>query len=170
MDNADDTGARRARRTGAVLRRTLAALLLAGVAVACGPDTGSAPARSLAPGTPSAVASAPPSSTPLPGPSASPTASVSASAPASVAVATPSAKPTTKAPAPPPPPSREPTEEPTREATHAAQTSCEIVSNSGNCYKAGQFCRKADVGRETHGANGRLIYCRQDGSQPRWNY
>ncbi|MGW7099976.1 hypothetical protein [Streptomyces sp. NPDC054838] len=162
----DDTGARRGGRTGAVLRRALTTLLLAGVAVACGPDTGSAPARSLAPATPSAVASAPPSATPLPGPSA--TASASASAPATVAVATPSAEPTTRPAAKPT--TQDPAPEPTREATPAAETSCEIVSDAGNCYKAGQFCRKADVGRETHGANGRLIHCRPDGSRSRWNY
>ncbi|MCY0947526.1 hypothetical protein [Streptomyces antarcticus] len=47
---------------------------------------------------------------------------------------------------------------------------CEIVSNAGNCYNAGQFCRKADLGRSTHAGNGRLIHCRLDGSQPRWQY
>lgn len=49
-------------------------------------------------------------------------------------------------------------------------TTCEITSNAGNCYNAGQFCRNADVGRSTHAGNGRLIYCRSDGSRNRWNY
>ncbi|MFD8986344.1 hypothetical protein ACFV0Q_41570, partial [Streptomyces sp. NPDC059564] len=68
---------------------------------------------------------------------------------------TPAPKPTTKAPTTP--------DEP-------AKADCEIVSNAGNCYNAGQFCRKADVGRSTHAGNGRMIYCRQDGGQPRWGY
>ncbi|MDX2702775.1 PASTA domain-containing protein [Streptomyces sp. PA03-6a] len=49
-------------------------------------------------------------------------------------------------------------------------TTCEIVSNAGNCYNAGQFCRAADVGRSTHAGNGRLIFCRDEGSVNRWNY
>lgn len=49
-------------------------------------------------------------------------------------------------------------------------STCEIVSNSGNCYNAGQFCRAADVGRSTHAANGRMISCRDEGSVNRWNY
>ncbi|MFD8913494.1 hypothetical protein [Streptomyces sp. NPDC059575] len=49
-------------------------------------------------------------------------------------------------------------------------TTCEIRSNAGNCYNAGQFCRGSDVGSSTHAANGRLIYCRDEGSWNRWNY
>ncbi|MFF3253075.1 hypothetical protein ACFYWP_19165 [Actinacidiphila glaucinigra] len=49
-------------------------------------------------------------------------------------------------------------------------STCEIVSNSGNCYNAGQFCRAADVGLSTHAANGRRIFCRDEGSVNRWNY
>ncbi|MGW3113346.1 hypothetical protein [Streptomyces sp. NPDC001091] len=51
-----------------------------------------------------------------------------------------------------------------------AGTACEIVSNAGNCYNAGQFCRNADVGSSTHAGNGRLIFCRDEGSRNRWNY
>lgn len=51
-----------------------------------------------------------------------------------------------------------------------AGTTCEIVSNAGNCYNAGQFCRNADVGSSTHAGNGRLIFCRDEGSRNRWNY
>ncbi|MFD3550211.1 hypothetical protein ACFWUW_32300 [Streptomyces sp. NPDC058655] len=54
--------------------------------------------------------------------------------------------------------------------TRPAAVECEIVSNAGNCYNAGQFCRKADLGRSTRAANGRTINCRLDGSQPRWQY
>lgn len=52
----------------------------------------------------------------------------------------------------------------------SAGTTCEIVSNAGNCYDAGQFCRNSDVGSSTHAANGRLIHCRDEGSRNRWNY
>ncbi|GHB43467.1 hypothetical protein GCM10010347_10840 [Streptomyces cirratus] len=168
-DGAD--GSRRAGRTGTVLRRTLAALLLAGAAVACGPDTGSGAAASLAPATPSAVVSA--SASPSPSASSSPLPGPSASGSAPEAVRTPSAEPTTSAPAPTtkaPAPTRAATVEPTQEPTQAEEAACEIVSDAGNCYKAGQFCRKADVGRETHAANGRLIHCRSEGSRARWNY
>ncbi|MGK5628274.1 hypothetical protein [Streptomyces sp. URMC 123] len=54
--------------------------------------------------------------------------------------------------------------------TAASGTTCEIRSNAGNCYSAGQFCRKADVGASTHDAKGRLIHCGGDGSRPRWHY
>ncbi|OKK19402.1 hypothetical protein AMK16_14880 [Streptomyces sp. CB00455] len=63
------------------------------------------------------------------------------------------------------------TKAPTKAPTEAAVGGdCEIVSEAGNCYSAGQFCRKADIGRSTHAGNGRLIHCRQDGSRARWGY
>ncbi|MFD3808886.1 hypothetical protein ACFWTC_36195 [Streptomyces sp. NPDC058619] len=74
---------------------------------------------------------------------------------------------TTQAPRPATKPAVRPT---TQAATRPAPAACEIVSNAGNCYNAGQFCRKADLGRSTHAGNGRLIHCRLDGSQPRWQY
>lgn len=160
-------GGRRGRR-GTVLRRALAALLLAGAAVACGPDTGSGAAASLAPVAPSAVVSAQPSASPTPSASSSPlpgpSAPVSASPSATRAARTPSAEPTQA------PPTRAATAEPAQEPTQAEEAACEIVSDAGNCYKAGQFCRKADIGRETHGANGRLLHCRSEGTRARWNY
>ncbi|MFF7726891.1 hypothetical protein [Streptomyces sp. NPDC008001] len=54
-------------------------------------------------------------------------------------------------------------------AAHEAGTSCEIRSGAGNCYKAGQFCRTADVGASTHDGQGRLITCGGSG-KPRWHY
>ena len=36
---------------------------------------------------------------------------------------------------------------------------CSIRSSAGNCYHAGQFCRKADVGASTTDASGREITC-----------
>ncbi|MFI5827569.1 hypothetical protein ACIA6C_09940 [Streptomyces sp. NPDC051578] len=170
VDNSDGRRVGRTGRTVTVLRRALAALLLAGAAVACGPDTGSGAAASLAPVAPSAAVSVQPSasptpsasSSPLPGPSAP--ASESPSPSATRAARTPSAEPTEA------PPTRAATAEPAQEPTQAEEAACEIVSDAGNCYKAGQFCRKADIGRETHGANGRLLHCRSEGTRARWNY
>ncbi|MCY0936093.1 hypothetical protein [Streptomyces sp. H34-S4] len=75
-------------------------------------------------------------------------------------------------PKPAPAPSRSTAKPPVASKTPQEPPSeaCEIVSNAGNCYKAGQFCRKADLGRSTHAANRRMIYCRMDGTQPRWQY
>ncbi|MFD7031353.1 hypothetical protein ACFWAR_25330 [Streptomyces sp. NPDC059917] len=102
-----------------------------------------------------------PSSSPTPTPSATPSVVPS------------SAPPTAKAPAPAPPaPTRTRTQapapdpEPTR-----ATTDCYPRSNAGNCYKAGQICRKADVGSDGRDAAGRAIYCRHDSSVgQRWGY
>ncbi|MGW8783040.1 hypothetical protein ACWGNM_33940 [Streptomyces sp. NPDC055796] len=119
------------------------------------------------------------SPTPSPSPSATATPSPSATpTPTPPVVETPDAKPAptrtlssgSTGSTPKPPATKAPTKAPTQEASHPASGTCEIVSNAGNCYKAGQFCRKADLGRSTHAENGRLIYCRLDGSQPRWQY
>ncbi|MGW0748690.1 hypothetical protein [Streptomyces sp. NPDC002587] len=105
------------------------------------------------------------SPTPTPTPPASPSP---APPPSPTAAPSPSDIPDQKAPGTVPAPQRT-TKAPTTPA-EPADTACEIVSNAGNCYNAGQFCRKADLGRSTHAGNGRLIYCRQDGGQPRWGY
>jgi hypothetical protein len=49
---------------------------------------------------------------------------------------------------------------------------CSIRADSGNCYNAGEFCRKADVGKSTTDAAGRSITCSyEDGDkQPHWHY
>ncbi|WP_406096598.1 hypothetical protein [Streptomyces sp. NBC_01013] len=47
---------------------------------------------------------------------------------------------------------------------------CSIRSNAGNCYRAGQFCRKADVGATTTDAAGRRITCGYQSSANRWHY
>ncbi|MGR4879212.1 hypothetical protein ACIPUC_07255 [Streptomyces sp. LARHCF249] len=114
--------------------------------------------------TSAAPTSASPTPTPTPTlsptPTAAPTPTVDQKAPSAApvtpAATRPAPKPTTKAP--------------TQAPTQSASAECEIVSNAGNCYNAGQFCRKADVGRSTHAANGRIIHCRDDGGQPRWGY
>ncbi|MER6116775.1 hypothetical protein [Streptomyces sp. NPDC001743] len=47
---------------------------------------------------------------------------------------------------------------------------CSIRSNAGNCYHAGQFCRKADVGATTTDEAGRRITCSYQSSANRWHY
>ncbi|MFF2729121.1 hypothetical protein ACFVS9_14620 [Streptomyces sp. NPDC058008] len=47
---------------------------------------------------------------------------------------------------------------------------CSIRSNAGNCYQAGQFCRKADVGARTTNAAGREITCGFEAGANRWHY
>ncbi|MFE2962087.1 hypothetical protein ACFXKC_00060 [Streptomyces sp. NPDC059340] len=60
---------------------------------------------------------------------------------------------------------------PTRTVTEAARDAgadtsgsgdtgtCSIVSNSGNCYEAGQYCRNSDHGASTTDAGGAGITC-----------
>ncbi len=63
----------------------------------------------------------------------------------------------------------QPPTDPSPEHTAAAGGGqCEIRSNAGNCYEAGQFCRNADLGRSTHDAGGRVIYCRMVSGKPHW--
>jgi len=47
---------------------------------------------------------------------------------------------------------------------------CSIVSNSGNCYAAGQFCRNADHGKSTTTASGSRIKCVLSANAWRWTY
>lgn len=47
---------------------------------------------------------------------------------------------------------------------------CGIRSNAGNCYRAGQFCRNADVGATTTDAAGRAITCGYKSNANRWHY
>ncbi|MGT2530959.1 hypothetical protein ACU4GG_30800 [Streptomyces nojiriensis] len=104
--------------------------------------------------SPSATPSAAPTTTPPPPPptTEAPAATKAAPAPA------PAAPTRTRTQAPPP--------EPTQESSD-----CYPRSNAGNCYKAGQICRKADVGTSGRDANGRTIYCRHDSSVgQRWGY
>ncbi|MEU7731422.1 hypothetical protein AB0B78_40445 [Streptomyces sp. NPDC040724] len=163
MRRVSGSDERNGRRTRGLVQRVLVGLLVAGVSVACGPAEGDGPAVSLPPVASSASAvpsqtSALPSETPSPSSSPTPSASPSALPSPSVPVATRSADPK--------PAATQTTKAPSRQAT----AECEIVSNAGNCYNAGQFCRKADLGRSTHAGNGRMIHCRLDGSQPRWQY
>lgn len=96
---------------------------------------------------------------------------------------TPSAPPTAAAPPPSAPPAVHPqtpaakpqpkvtTAQPPTDPQHtqaAGGSECEIRSNAGNCYAAGQFCRNDDLGRSTHDAGGRVIYCRMVSGKPHW--
>ncbi|MER6357945.1 hypothetical protein ABT186_40720 [Streptomyces sp. NPDC001634] len=47
---------------------------------------------------------------------------------------------------------------------------CSIVSNSGNCYEAGQFCRSSDHGAVTTDAAGASIKCNYRSNAWRWTY
>lgn len=47
---------------------------------------------------------------------------------------------------------------------------CSIVSNSGNCYQAGQFCRNRDHGATTTTASGARIKCLYSSNAWRWTY
>ncbi|MFE2571062.1 hypothetical protein [Streptomyces mirabilis] len=70
---------------------------------------------------------------------------------------------------------------PTKTVTEAAQDAgadtsgssdtgtCSIVSNSGNCYEAGQYCRNRDHGASTTDAGGASITCAYRNGW-RWTY
>ncbi|MFJ9543151.1 hypothetical protein ACIRPX_38755 [Streptomyces sp. NPDC101225] len=47
---------------------------------------------------------------------------------------------------------------------------CSIVSNAGNCYAAGQFCRSSDHGAVTTTAGGSAIKCTYSANAWRWTY
>ncbi|KPI02347.1 hypothetical protein OK074_5348 [Actinobacteria bacterium OK074] len=47
---------------------------------------------------------------------------------------------------------------------------CSIVSSSGNCYSAGQFCRNSDHGAVTTTASGAAIKCAYSSNAWRWTY
>ncbi|MEV7773857.1 hypothetical protein [Kitasatospora sp. NPDC086791] len=62
-----------------------------------------------------------------------------------------------------------PPADPEPEHTAAAGgAGCDIRSNAGNCYEAGQFCRNGDLGKSTHDAAGRVITCRMVSGKPHW--
>lgn len=51
-----------------------------------------------------------------------------------------------------------------------AGTSCSITTDSGNCYKDGEFCKKADRGLSTTDADGRSITCVEESGSLHWKY
>ncbi|MFH8786877.1 hypothetical protein [Streptomyces roseoverticillatus] len=148
-------------------RAAACAIALAGVlalAGCTGGDEDASPAKKPSPSV-SAPASAAPSS-PSQAPSASPAALPSRSVTPAPVLPKPSRKPAT------PPAAGHTSAAGSSERTQApreAGTTCELRSSAGNCYKAGQYCRTADVGASTHDAQGRLMSCGGSG-KPRWHY
>ncbi|MCI4084400.1 hypothetical protein MRQ86_29640 [Streptomyces sp. MMS21 TC-5] len=158
------------RRYGGALAAVTAVLMLA----ACDPSATGAgavtPSASVGvAGTVSATPSVAPTSA---SPSASPTPSADPTTAPPAARATTQAPAATKPAAAPPAPTRTRTAAPAPEPTQAKENAgCYPLSNAGNCYKAGQICRKADIGSTGRDANGRAIHCRQDSSVgQRWGY
>ncbi|MGW0659194.1 hypothetical protein [Streptodolium elevatio] len=170
------------------IRIAAAVFVVLGLA-ACAPEStqvepdakaaGTLAAAPLAPGGggPTATAtSASPTPTPTPTPTlAAPTPPVAPPPPLPPPPAVPTAVPPPRVPAPPvaPAPTRAPvplpaTSRPAPPVPPAQGGSCEIVSNAGNCYNDGQFCRKADLGRSTHDRDGEWITCKRDGTVNRW--
>jgi hypothetical protein len=73
----------------------------------------------------------------------------------------PTSAPPTSAPAPAAPPSPPPGLPTTAPAPPpAVPGSCYPLSNSGTCYRAGEFCRNSDHGATGRAADGEVIICR----------
>jgi hypothetical protein len=49
-----------------------------------------------------------------------------------------------------------------------AQAACYPKTSGGNCYRAGEFCRKSDLGSAGVAGNGERIRCEASGSRNRW--
>ncbi|NJP46118.1 hypothetical protein [Actinacidiphila epipremni] len=163
-------------------RTRIASALVAGLAAAvltaCGPGTSDTAAPRISTTTPAATTTTdtPPSPSPTPPtttPPTTPPATPTTTAPPTTAP--PAPKPThTKAPAPAvhhttTPAPHHTTAKPKPKPKPAPKT-CSIKSAAGNCYKAGQFCRNADLGKTTTDANGRSITCRMKSGKPHWGY
>jgi hypothetical protein len=54
-------------------------------------------------------------------------------------------------------------------AKPATSGTCSIVSNAGNCYAAGEFCRQRDLGQSTTDADGQSIACVMESGRPHWH-
>ncbi|WP_406361018.1 hypothetical protein [Streptomyces sp. NBC_01579] len=54
--------------------------------------------------------------------------------------------------------------------SNASSSKCSILSNAGNCYQAGQFCRNSDHGALTTTASGARIKCAYSANTWRWTY
>ena len=84
---------------------------------------------------------------------ATPTTTATTAAPASI--------PTTTAP---PPPTTAPTPSP---STTSAPASCYPLTDGGNCYQPGEYCRNSDHGATGRAGDGETIVC-QDNNGWRW--
>jgi hypothetical protein len=71
--------------------------------------------------------------------------------------------PTTTTTAPPPPPTTAPPPPPTT----TAPASCYPLTDGGNCYEPGEFCRESDHGATGKAGDGETITC-QDNDGWRW--
>ncbi|WP_051807135.1 hypothetical protein [Streptomyces sp. NRRL F-2664] len=158
---------KRERRYGGVLAVVATVLMLA----ACDPSAGGAVAPSASTSTALTASATPPAASVTPTPSASATPSAPTTAPPTTARPTAPPPAATEPAAAPPAPARTRTTAPAPQPTQAKNTDCYPLSNAGNCYKAGQICRKADIGTSGRDAGGRAIHCRQDsGVGQRWGY
>lgn len=54
-------------------------------------------------------------------------------------------------------------------ASSAGDGACSVLTNAGNCYAAGEFCRKGDLGKSTTDANGEAINCVMESGRPHWH-
>ncbi|MGW0816225.1 hypothetical protein ACWD00_23680 [Streptomyces viridiviolaceus] len=54
--------------------------------------------------------------------------------------------------------------------SESGSETCSIVSNAGNCYQAGQYCRNSDHGATTTTASGTRIICTYRSNAWRWSY
>ncbi|MER7755070.1 hypothetical protein [Kitasatospora sp. NPDC097643] len=97
-----------------------------------------------------------------------PAASTVTPTPAAPAPASSHAQPPASAVPQPKATTAQPPTDPAPQQTTAAAGDCELRSAAGNCYEAGQFCRTADLGKNTHDAKGRVIYCRMVSGKPHW--
>ncbi|MEV7213612.1 hypothetical protein AB0O31_11035 [Kitasatospora cineracea] len=148
---------RRASAAGALLAAAL-------FATACEPTDQVAPA-SVAPSHSSSAPAPSPSPTPTPTPTPTPEPAQTPEA-----TPTPTPEPTAAATTQPPktaatkpattPTAARTTSKPPAEPAHTQQAAgCHPLSNAGNCYKAGQFCRAGDHGVSGTDATGRTIVC-----------
>ncbi|MFG3227744.1 hypothetical protein ACGF07_23570 [Kitasatospora sp. NPDC048194] len=125
--------------------------------------TVAAPTTTVASVTAAPAAPTQPAATTEAAPAAAPTATAPAAAPPSHPQSAPPKAPQPKATTAQPPADTDP-----QHTAAAGGSQCEIRSNAGNCYAAGQFCRNDDLGKSTHDANGRVIYCRMVSGKPHW--
>jgi hypothetical protein len=57
---------------------------------------------------------------------------------------------------------------PATSAAPAAPAACHPLTNGGNCYRAGEYCRNSDHGMTGVAGNGEIIVCSGTGSRWRW--
>lgn len=118
-----------------------------------------------APGPPAVTAATSAASSPSPAPASrsksvvkvaapTPVKTIASTHPVVLATPTLTSAPTTHAPPPAPP-------------TSAAALSCHPLTNGGNCYEPGEFCRSSDHGVTGLAGDGETITCK-DNNRWRW--